>query len=359
MGLVLILFMSRTFYKALGKTETWPDLTGIYASSLTYDDVYLVPQNSNIASRSEVDTTITIGPYTLTKPIITAPMDTISGEKMIRELARLGALGSLPRGNFAERLKICKKLVKDKIPCLYAIGLKEGIEEARQLTKAGAKLLVIDVAHGGSIPAQNLAQKLKKKYKNIFVMVGNIVTYDEAESYKKHDIDIAKVGVGPGGMCTTRIVAGNGFPQLSAVFEVTESGLPVVADGGIKQPGDFAKAIAAGATCMMAGSIFAGTDETPGEYTPSGNKVVRGQASSEYMKDQGIVTNEFRAAEGVSVEVPPKGPVEQVVKRLMGGLRSAMTYAGARNIPEFQKKAQFIIVSSSAKEEGKPWIKSM
>ncbi len=351
--------MSRTFYKALGKTETWPELTGVYASSLTYDDVYLVPQNSDIASRSQVETSVKIGPYTLTKPIIAAPMDTISGEKMVRELARLGALGSLPRGNLAERLVVCKRLVKDKVPCLYAIGLKGGIGEAKQFIKLGAKLLVIDVAHGGSIPAQELAREIKKKYKDIFVMAGNIVTHDEAQSYKKHTIDIAKVGVGPGGMCTTRIVAGNGFPQLSAIFEVTESGLPVIADGGIKQPGDFAKAIAAGATCIMSGSIFAGTDETPGDYTVSGNKVARGQASSEYMQDQGIVTDEFRAAEGIAVEVPPRGPVEQVVKRLMGGLRSAMTYAGAKNIEEFQKKAQFIIVSSSAKEEGKPWIKSL
>src|SRR5262245_53656102 len=122
--------MSKVFYKALGQTEVWPHLTGIYPSSLTYDDVYLVPQNSAIASRSEVDTTVTLGPYTLTKPIVAAPMDTITGETMIRELARLGALGSLPRGDLTERIAVCKKLTKDNIPCLYAIGLKGGIEEA-------------------------------------------------------------------------------------------------------------------------------------------------------------------------------------------------------------------------------------
>lgn len=350
--------MSKTFYKALGKTETWPNLTGIYPSSLTYDDVYLVPQNSSIASRSEVDATVKIGPYTLSKPIIAAPMDTISGEKMIRELARLGAMGSLPRGDLDTRVKLAKKFSKENIPCLYAVGLKNGMDEAQQLIKHGAALLVIDVAHGGSIPAQELALAIKKKY-NVHVMAGNIVTYDEAQSYKKYNIDIAKVGVGPGGLCTTRIVAGNGFPQLSAIFEVTESGLPVIADGGIKQPGDVAKAIAAGATCVMVGSIFAGTDETPGEYTSTGMKVTRGQASSEYMQDQGIVTNEFRAAEGISIEVPARGPVEQIVKRLMGGLRSAMTYAGAKNTKEFQEKAQFIIATDSARHEGIPWIKTV
>jgi IMP dehydrogenase len=347
--------MAKTFYKALGQTEIWPQLSGIYPSSLTYDDVYLVPQNSSIASRSEVDVSVTVGPYTLTKPIIAAPMDTISGEAMIREFARLGALGSLPRGDLAARVSLCKQLATETIPCLYAVGLKNGKEEARQLINAGAQLLVIDVAHGGSLPAQELAQEIKKEHK-VTIMAGNIVTLPEAESYKKHAIDIAKVGVGPGGMCTTRIVAGNGFPQLSAIFETTASGLPVIADGGIKQPGDMAKAIAAGARCVMVGSILAGSDETPGEYTVTGMKIARGQASSAYMQDQGIVTNEFRAAEGVSVEVSPKGPVEHIIKRLMGGLRSAMTYAGAKNIIEFQEKAQFIIATDSAQREGKPWI---
>ncbi len=349
--------MSKLFYKALGKTETWPDLTNIYPSSLTYDDVYLVPQNSSIASRSEVEVSVKVGPYTLTKPIIAAPMDTISGEAMIRELAKLGAMGSLPRGDLDARVALCKSFSTDNIPCLYAVGLKNGMEEAKQLISNGAELLVIDVAHGGSLAAQELALEIKKKYKKVTVSAGNIVTLVEAESYKQHKIDVAKVGVGPGGMCTTRIVAGNGFPQLSAIFEVTASGLPVIADGGIKQPGDVAKAIAAGATAVMIGSLFAGCDETPGEYNQSGMKVVRGQASSAYMQDQGIVTNEFRAAEGVSVEVPAKGPVAQIVKRLMGGLRSAMTYAGAKNIKEFQEKAQFIIATDSAQREGKPWLK--
>lgn len=350
--------MSKTFYKHLGKTEIWPNLSNIYPSSLTYDDVYLVPQTSHIASRSQVDTSVTIGPYTLSKPIIAAPMDSISGETMIRELARLGAIGSLPRGDFEQRKIICKRLNKENIPCLYAISLKNGLEEATALKKNGAKVVIVDVAHGGSIAAQKLALEIKKKLK-LFVIVGNIVTWDEAKSYKTHQIDIAKVGVGPGGLCSTRIVAGTGFPQLSAIFEVTESKLPVIADGGIKQPGDFAKAIAAGATAIMVGSLFAGTDETPGEFTMNGKKIARGQASAEYMKDNGNVTSEFRAAEGISVEVDPRGPVARIVERLMGGLRSAMSYAAANSIQEFQKNAQFIIASNAAKNEGIPWIKNI
>jgi len=350
--------MSKTFYKYLGKTEDWPHLSDVYPSSLTYDDVYLVPQTSPVASRSVVDTSIEFGPYKLEKPIISAPMDTISGEKMIRELARLGAIGTLPRGDLEERVSICNRLSFEEIPCVYAVGLKHGFEEASELKRNGAKVVVVDVAHGGSLQAQELAKEIKKKLK-LTVVVGNIVTHTEIESYKKHNIDIAKVGVGPGGLCKTRVVAGTGFPQLSAIFETSGSGLPIIADGGIKQAGDMAKAIAAGATMVMIGSLFAGTDETPGEYTMNGKKIARGQASIEYMRDNNISTNEFRAAEGISVEVDPKGPVHRIVEMLMGGLRSAMTYAGATNIKEYQKKAQFIMVTTSAQREGVPWIKNV
>lgn len=350
--------MSKIFYKYLGKTETWPHISNVYPSSLTYDDVYIVPQTSPIASRTIVDTSVKLGPYTLSKPIISAPMDTITGERMIRELARLGAMGTLPRGDLEERKDICKRLSSENIPCMYAISLKNGYEEAEELKKKGAKLVVVDVAHGGSIPAQELAQKIKDKLK-LTVVVGNIVTYTEALSYKKNNIDIAKVGVGPGGLCKTRVVAGTGFPQLSAIFEVTEASIPVIADGGIKQAGDVAKAVAAGASVVMIGSLFAGTDETPGDYTMNGKKLARGQASLEYMRDNNVLTNEFRAAEGISVEVDPRGPVARIVEELMGGLRSAMSYTGSKNIREFQEKAQFIFVTHSAQREGVPWIKSI
>lgn len=348
--------MSKLFYSALGKTNIWPNIEN--PSSLTYDDVLLVPQNSNIESRSSVDTSIQFGPYKLTKPIITAPMDTISGEKMIRKLTKLGAIGSLPRGgDLNERLRICKELSKDNIPCLYSIGFKNGFEEARQLKENGAEMILIDVANGGMEQVKKFAQKIKRELK-LTIVAGNIVTFDQAESYIEHGIDIARVGVGPGGLCITRLVAGTGFPQLSAVFETSSSKIPVIADGGIKKPGDFAKAIAAGAGIVMIGSLFAGCEETPGEIV-DGFKKARGQASEDYMKDQGLISGEFRAAEGVSIKVPVKGSVENVVSDLMGGLRSAMSYAGAQSIADFQKKAVFTRVSENVREENKPWIKSI
>lgn len=347
--------MSKTFYFALGHKETWPKLTAVHPASLTYDDVLLVPQNSNIKSRAEVSTKVKFGPYELEKPIVAAPMDTVSGEAMIRKLAELGAIGTLPRGDLDKRLKLCEEFTNENIPCLYAVGLKHGFDEAVQLKEKGAKMILIDVAHGGMESIRKLAKEIKQKL-NLYVVAGNIVSYEEAVEYKKDHVDIARVGVGPGGLCITRLVAGTGFSQLSAIFETTSANIPVIADGGIKGPGHFAKAIAAGAGMVMIGSLFAGTDEAPGEVV-KGFKEARGQASAEYMKDNGVETGEFRTAEGIAIKVPVKGPVENVVNDLMGGLRSAMTYSGAETIEEFRKKAEFAIVSESGREESKPWLK--
>lgn len=349
--------MSKIFYHALGVTEEWPKISAAHPASLTYDDVLLVPQNSSVKSRAEIDTKIKFGPYVLEKPIISAPMDTISGEKMARELARLGAIGTIPRGKINETLEICEKFTKENIPAVYCVGLKNGYEEAKLLREKGAKMILVDVAHGGMEQVKILSQKIKNEF-GLYVIAGNIVTFDEANEYKKHNIDMARVGVGPGGTCITRLVAGSGFPQLSAVFETTSADIPVIADGGIKKPADFAKAIAAGANLIMVGSLFAGYDETPGEVK-NGKKIARGQASAEYMKDNGVETGEFRTAEGVSVEVSVKGPIEKLIDELMGGLRSAMTYAGANNIHEFQEKAVFSLVSPSVREESKPWLKDV
>ena len=347
--------MSKVFYKALGKKEDWPNVTGINPASLTYDDVLLIPQNSKIISRTNVETKIKFGPYYLDKPIISAPMDTISGEEMARELAKHGAIGTIPRGDINVRLAICEKFTKENIPAVYCVGLKNGFDEAKLLQEKGAKVILVDVAHGGMEQVKSLAKKIKKEL-NVYVIAGNIVNYDEANEYKRYDIDIARVGVGPGGLCITRLVAGTGFPQLSAVFETTSANIPVIADGGIKKSADFAKAIAAGASIVMVGSLFAGCDETPGEVK-NGKKTTRGQASDAYMKDNGVETGEFRSAEGISVSVPTKGPVKNIVDELMGGLRSAMTYAGAETIEDFQKKSVFCVISPSTAVENTPWLK--
>lgn len=346
--------LSKQFYHALGKVDLWPQLPHTPPASLSYDDVILVPQNSAVRSRSDVSLEVQFGPYTLTKPIISAPMDTVSGEKMVRLLAKLGGLGSLPAGALAENLKLCEEFAAENIPCLYAITLKNAFENAKQFQERGAQVILIDIAYGGIDVAREVAKEIKKKLK-LTVVLGNIVTYDQALSYKKAGVDIARVGIGPGGFCTTRLVAGSGLPQLSAVFETSSAGLPIIADGGIRYPGDAAKAIAAGATTVMIGGLLAGTDESPGEVV-NGKKYARGQASADYMKDRGLVPSDMRSAEGVATMVPYKGPAEVIINNIAGGIRSAMSYSGAQNITEFQEKALFSLVSASAQQEAQPHI---
>lgn len=343
--------MSFHFYHALGKTETWPKLSHVHPASLTYDDVLLVPQAlTEIDSRKETDISVQFGPFTLKKPIVTAPMDTISGEKMARLMHRLGGLTFMPRVSIAEALAACERLQVDGIDAVYSIGLKDALKNAQEFKNRGAKALLLDVAHGGMKQILETADEIQKKVK-ITVIAGNIVSFDQARSYKKAGLKIARVGVGGGGMCITRLVAGSGFPQLSAVFETVSSGLEIIADGGIRKPADFAKAIAAGARVVMIGSILAGTGETPGEVE-GGMKKARGQASEDYMNDNGSKIGEFRAAEGIMTMVPYKGSAEWVINDLVGGLRSAMSYTGAKNIAEFQKLAQFAVASRAAQGEG-------
>jgi IMP dehydrogenase len=193
-----------------------------------------------------------------------------------------------------------------------------------------------------------------KETLGLYVITGNIATYTQAMSYKKHGLDFARVGVGGGSVCITREVAGVGVPQLAAVLDTVASGLFIIADGGIKGSKDVAKAIAAGANLVMVGSLFAGTAEAPKIRDEKGNLIYRGQASASYMKDNKTKVNEFRAAEGVEVTIKEKGPVSEVLHELSGGLRSSMSYAGARTIKEFQEKAIFNYVSRAAHFEGTP-----
>jgi IMP dehydrogenase len=203
---------------------------------------------------------------------------------------------------------------------------------------------------------QSIAGEIKNRL-GLWVVAGNITTYEQAETYKKLGVDIARVGVGGGSSCTTRLKTGVGFPQLSAIFETTETGIYVIADGGIKQPADLSKAIAAGAKMGMIGGMFAGTEETPGEVI-NGEKIFRGQASTSYMKDNQVVKNGHRTDEGIAISVPAKGTVVHVVDDLIGGLKSAMSYTGARNIDEFQERSKFVKISPSTVYENKPHIQN-
>ncbi len=347
--------MSKVFYEGLGKKNSWPNISGCNPCGLTFNDVLLVPQvDTKIHTRKLPDISVKLGPYKLTKPIISAPMDTITGERMIRLMDKLGAIGTLPRGVLKTNLRLCKKFTNDKVKCIYAVGLRDAFEEAKKFKARGAKIILIDIAHGGMKQLLSKAVKVKEKLQ-LEVMVGNIASYEQAIKYKQRGLTMARVGVGGGGLCITRLVAGVGMPQLSAVLETVESGLQIVADGGIRKPADMVKAIAAGADMVMIGSILAGTEETPGEVI-GGRKKARGQASADYMKDNGLKLGEFRAAEGIDTMVKLKGSAERVICDLVAGLRSAMSYTDAKTIKEFQRKAEFALVSEATKKENSPHI---
>jgi IMP dehydrogenase len=253
-----------------------------------------------------------------------------------------------------------------------AVGVgPAGLERASALVKAGVDVLVVDTAHGHSLGVINAVKELRKQFKDQQIIAGNIATADAAEALINAGANAVKVGIGPGSICTTRIVAGIGVPQLSAILEVV-SGVKklkkpatVIADGGIKSSGDIVKALAAGANAVMMGNMFAGTDETPGRVEFVGGrmfKVYRGMGSIEAMehgsKDrygQADVNEKKKfVPEGVSGKVAYKGPVNRILYQLAGGLKSGMGYNGAKTIVELQKKAVFVKITNASLKESHP-----
>lgn len=260
---------------------------------------------------------------------------------------------------------------KGRLLAAAAVGVKdEDISRAEMLIKAGVDILVIDIAHGHSDLAMNMIKKLKKKFPHIPVIGGNVATAKGVTDLVKAGADGIKVGIGPGSTCTTRIVAGVGVPQISAIFEcfkqAKKTNTPLIADGGIRYPGDIAKAIAAGASSVMIGSLLAGTDESPGLLINKDGinyKITRGMASlganltRQTINSQHKISQENIDAvvpEGVEAMVHYKGKTKDIVSRLVGSLRSAMSYLGAKNIKEMQVKAKFIRITPSGLKESHP-----
>lgn len=242
---------------------------------------------------------------------------------------------------------------------------------AEALVEAGVDALVIDTAHGHSRSVIETVRQIKKKFKSQAVVVGNIVTAEAARELVSAGADALKVGIGPGSICTTRVISGVGLPQLSAIITVVEAvratgkNIPVIADGGIRNSGDVVKALAAGANAVMMGNMLAGTDETPGRVEFVGGKmfkIYRGMGSLEAMERGGkdrygqshIEEKKKFVPEGVSGKVIYKGPVERILYQLAGGLRSGLGYCGAGSIVELQKKAKFISISSAGLKESHP-----
>ena len=250
-----------------------------------------------------------------------------------------------------------------------AVGVTaDTLDRVKALEQNGVDVIVIDTAHGHSKGVIEMLKKIKKEFPKMEVIVGNIVTVDAARDLIKAGADAIKVGIGPGSICTTRVIAGVGFPQFSAVYEVAKAVkdlVPIIADGGIRHTGDIGKAIAAGASSVMAGSIFAGVEESPGEtiiLDARKYKTYRGMGSIEAMK-QGSKDRYFQDAEddikklvpeGIVGRVSFKGGLSEVIYQLVGGLRSGMGYCGAKNIKTLQKKAKFVRITQSGIEESHP-----
>ncbi|MBI3419478.1 MAG: IMP dehydrogenase [Proteobacteria bacterium] len=255
---------------------------------------------------------------------------------------------------------------KGRLRVAAATGTGEkGLIRAKALIEAGVDVVIIDTAHGHSSKVVEQVRAVRKLDNQTQIIAGNIATGEAAEALIDAGADAVKVGIGPGSICTTRIVAGVGVPQLTAILDVVavarKRDIPVIADGGIKYSGDLAKAIAAGADCAMLGSMFAGTDEAPGEvvlYQGRSYKTYRGMGSLGAMAGgsadryfQGGLEAQKLVPEGVEGRVPYKGPVEQVIHQLVGGLRAAMGYTGSDDIPSFQKRAEFVRITGAGLTE--------
>ena len=270
-----------------------------------------------------------------------------------------------------EKSQVFPDASKDKNQSLRVAGAvgvnKEGLNRAELLLESGADALILDTAHGHSQSVINTVKNIKKKFKFKNLIVGNVATGDAAKELADNGADTIKVGIGPGSICTTRVVAGVGMPQFTAIQNVSSAlknyKVRVIADGGIRYSGDIAKAIGAGADMVMIGSLFAGTDEAPGEifyYQGRSYKSYRGMGSLSAMArgsadryfQEDIKDNLKLVPEGIEGRVPYRGPVKNIINQLVGGLKASMGYIGAKTIEELKKKAKFVQITNSGLKEG-------
>ena len=269
----------------------------------------------------------------------------------------------------SEKFPLASKDEKKSLVVGAAVGVdQDGVNRAVSLMKAGCDFLTIDTAHGHSQSVINTVKKIRSLNKNVTLIAGNIATAEAAIELAKLKVNAVKVGIGPGSICTTRVVAGIGFPQFSAIVNVKKAlskfkDVKIIADGGIRYSGDIAKALGAGADAVMIGSLLAGTDETPGEifyyqgrsyksYRGMGSIAAMARGSADRYFQQDIKDQLKLVPEGIEGRVPYRGPVKNIIDQLIGGLKSSMGYLGAKNLKDFQKNAKFIEISNSGIKEG-------
>ena len=333
--------------------------------ALTFDDVTLAPNYSNILP-SEVNTNTKLSKnLNLPVPILTSAMDTVTESKMSIAVGKVGGIGVIHRNlSIADQIEEIRKVKSKKVLVGAAVGAS--IQEhmrAEKILKENLDLIVVDTAHGHTKKVSEIIKKIKKiKPKKTTLCAGNIATAAAAKFLIKLGVDVIKVGIGPGSICTTRLVAGIGVPQLSAILNVKKgmgkSKTTLISDGGIKFSGDIAKALAAGADAVMIGSLFAGTDQAPGRIIKRNGKYFksfRGMGSIGAM-NKGSADRYFQSkqkdstkyvAEGVEGFVKYKGSVDKIIYQLVGGLKSSMGYLGSQKVIDLRNKPSFVKITKA------------
>ena len=337
---------------------------GDIKESLTFDDVTLVPQYSSVLPNQTNTKTELNKNLKLNIPLLSSAMDTVTESKMAIAMARSGGLGIIHKNlNPKNQALQVKKIKKKNFFVGAAVGTnEEDIDRVYKLLESKVDLIVVDTAHGHTKKVLTIIKKIKQISKNSIVCAGNIATGKAAKFLADAGADIVKVGMGPGSICTTRLVTGIGVPQLSAVLDVKKAlknyKTKIISDGGIKFSGDIAKALAAGANAVMVGSLFAGTTESPGKIFNHKGKLYknfRGMGSAgamsagsadRYFQEKNKNISKY-VAEGVEGIVQFKGPVNKIIYQLIGGLKSSMGYMGSKTIKDLQKKSEFVKITKA------------
>ena len=327
--------------------------------AITFDDVLLVPAYNHHESRRVVDTTSIdrLEKLSLSLPVISSNMDTITESKMANFMSSKGGMGALHR--FMSIEDNIKEFKKCDAKVFVSIGCTDAeLQRAEALRDAGADYFCVDVAHAHAKYVGKTLKNLRQLLADRCIMAGNVATYAGADYLASCGADIIKAGIGGGSVCSTRIKTGFGVPMLTCIQDCSRSDRSIVADGGIRTSGDIVKALAFGADFVMIGGMLAGTAPTPGEFITKadGTKIkrYRGMASQEAQEAFMGPMHEWKTAEGVATEVPYKENPDAILGDIVGGLRSGLTYAGADTISELQRKLNYVVVTQAGRLESLP-----
>lgn len=332
----------------------------------TYDDILLIPQKSEVSSRSDVSLATEIGYLKLQTPIVSSPMDTVTGVDMAISMSLAGGLGVLHRYNTIEdQCTMASKVLSSCDNVAAAVGISgDFTQRLRALKNAGVYVFCLDVAHGHHIMMERALKSTRDSFgEEVILIAGNIATAEGYSDLAKWGADIVRVGIGGGSICSTRVQTGHGLPTLysvaicSAQKKLERSRALIMADGGLKSSGDIVKSLAFGADLCMLGSMLAGTPESPGEEIVSLSgvraKTYRGMASKEAQTDW---RGKARSLEGISSAIPVKESVSKIIDELSFNIKSGLSYTGSTNIKDFQERVKYVVQTNASQVESSTHI---